>query len=274
MFRSKLMLVALVALTGVSAVNAQQLPWEVFEDSESASRCGLVNAENAELVVLVETGQLVLVTNDDIVLENTFLNQSNDVIVDGEPTGFLTFAEDADGFRTLWWVSLTGRVITVDGLTGRPRESDAVPADFQDVPCDACEFWDEDIDACNIPTEIVTQPTGGTFCEGVRIVLTVTAVGSNIDRYQWFKNGEAIGGEVSRTLVIDDAELFDTASYSVDVIDEDGSRVSSDPFTVAVQRCSDPDPTPSLNLCGTQVGMIGMLLFASLSCMKFVQRRN
>ncbi|MHC5109143.1 MAG: hypothetical protein ACYTHJ_04600 [Planctomycetota bacterium] len=122
-------------------------PWVTFSDLDSTSICDVINAEDAELVLLESTGELVIITGEDEVLEGTFVNLDNDVFFDGVPTGFLTFDTDAEGFRTLWWVSSEGRVINTGGPGGIPVEIDAFPSDFENVPCDACDFWD-DADLC------------------------------------------------------------------------------------------------------------------------------
>jgi hypothetical protein len=122
---------------------AQIVPWDVFEDTLSDSVCDVVNAANAELVVLSDTGQLVIVTGLDVTLEDTFVDLSGFVFFEGLPVGLIDFAEDGDGFRTLWWTSLTGRVVDVSGFTGEPAETELFPSDISGVPCDACDFWDD-----------------------------------------------------------------------------------------------------------------------------------
>lgn len=118
-------------------------PWDSFVDSFSNSVCSLVNAGNAELVVLRSTGQLVSVGGPDVILEETFVDAQGVVFFEEEPAGLLDFATDGDGFRTLWWFTLTGTVMEIDSLTGEPLGGDSFPDDFVDVPCDACEFWDD-----------------------------------------------------------------------------------------------------------------------------------
>ena len=102
----------------------------------------MVNAENAELVVLTVTGQLMLVTGDDIILQDTFVDVSGFVFFEGFPFGIINFAEDGDGFRTLWWTTLLGSVIHIDEFTAIPSVSTSIANDFIDVPCDATPFWD------------------------------------------------------------------------------------------------------------------------------------
>ena len=144
----------LAAVAGFMAVNTsafgQTLPWDTFIDPLSTSVCDVVNAENAELVIWTETGQLVIISGRDVVLEDTYVTPEGDVLFLGEPVGFIAYDTDGDGFRTVWWVSLTGRVVSIDGFTGEPSETNMVPGDFFNVACDACEFWDDPL-VCTPP---------------------------------------------------------------------------------------------------------------------------
>lgn len=158
---------------GAAVSSAQTVPWEVFLDTQSNSTCDVINANNAELVLLRGTSRLAIVTGVDVTLEDTFVDEVGLVFFEDEPVGTIGFATDGDGFRTLWWTSLTGTVVNVNGFTGQPTQTNNVPADFEDVPCDACEFWD-DPTPCEVPEEEppvtvnvcgtdVTFPIGLTF---------------------------------------------------------------------------------------------------------------
>ncbi len=153
---------------------AQTLPWETFTDGISGSVCDVINAGNAELVLLRSTGQLVLVTGRDVTLEDTFVDEANNVFYFDQQVGFIDFAEDGDGLRTLWWVSLTGRTIDIDGLSGEPFESQSSPFDFNEVACDACPLWD-DPTICEGPPTIIEGPTTVTLC-GTNV--TIGMIGS------------------------------------------------------------------------------------------------
>jgi len=144
------------------------VPWDTFEDAESTSVCDLVNADNVELVVMHDTGELVIVTGSDVALAGSLVDLQGDVFIDGQPVGFITFAEDGDDFRTLWWVSLTGRAVHVDGLTGAVSESDRSPIDFTDVPCSACEFWDD---------QSICAPSD-PVADGTKLILNFCGLGS------------------------------------------------------------------------------------------------
>ena len=129
---------------GVQASSAQTVnDWLVFSDAESTSVCDVVNAFDNELVLLTATNQLVLVTGTDTVLLDTFVDLNNAVFFEGSPNGFIEFAEDGDGFRTLWWLTLDGRVVQLDPFDAEPSASNSFPSDFIDVPCDACRFLDQ-----------------------------------------------------------------------------------------------------------------------------------
>lgn len=128
-------------LVGYGA-EARGVPWILYGDTESDSICDVVNTENAELVVLESTGQLVYVTEFDWVLFETFVDEEGFVFFDGFPAGFIEFATDGDGFRTLWWFYSIDDVADVNTVTGQPTPTGLTPAVFFNVPCDACEFWD------------------------------------------------------------------------------------------------------------------------------------
>jgi hypothetical protein len=144
--------VAALAVAGLPAVAAGQtnLPWDSFQDPASGEVCDVINAANAELVLYSATGELVIVTGDDIFLENSVVDSNAQVFIDGEPMGIIGFYTDGDGERTLWWTTLTGRVVAIDDFTGVPSGTDDFPSDFDGAPCDACPFWD-DPDICEEP---------------------------------------------------------------------------------------------------------------------------
>lgn len=156
--------------------NAQDVPWTLFQDPISASACDVINAANSELLLLRSTGQLVIVSGADIVLQDTFVDADGFVFFEGDQVGLINFEEDGDGFRTLWWLSLTGRVVDMDGFTGEPFETNSVPTDFFDVPCDGCDFWD-DQSVC----VVVDVPVTVSICGlGVPVALGMSLVGLSV----------------------------------------------------------------------------------------------
>jgi len=162
-------------LTAETAANAQSFAWDSFEDLESPSLCEVVNAANAELVVLSDTGQLMIISGSvDNILADTFVDEDLQVFFEDDFVGFIEFANDGDDFRTLWWTSLTGRVVEVDGFTGEPFETDSFPEDYFDVPCDACELRPDD-SQCVDP---VPRPPVFSFCgAGLHSAMVMTFAG-------------------------------------------------------------------------------------------------
>ena len=130
-----------IAVAPMVAV-AQSVPWQVFQDV-TGETCEVVHAANADLVVLSSTGQLTIVTGQDITLQDTAVDTGGSVFFEGAEAGLISFQVDGDGVRTLWWTSLTGRVVSVDDFTGEPTVSESLPNDFTGVSCAACDFWDD-----------------------------------------------------------------------------------------------------------------------------------
>jgi len=144
--RKRIALVLGLLFSAAASRPAYAQPWVVFEDGESDSVCGIVNAAEHELVVLADTGELVIVSDVDVILGGTFVDLDNTVYIDDEPFGFLSFFEDGDDFATLWWVIEPDlRVVGIDQFGGF-YESDFFPDDFIDVACSACDFWDDPLD--------------------------------------------------------------------------------------------------------------------------------
>ena len=140
-------ILAVVVLCGnVSSGFAQVVPWDVFSDHPvSDSVCDVVNAGNLEVVVLSDTGELVVVTDEDYALDGAALVSVDGIFYfEGIPLGQVAFADDGDGFRTVWLLDLGDNVLELDPDTGEPIFTNLFPDDFVDVPCDAFELWDDD----------------------------------------------------------------------------------------------------------------------------------
>jgi MYXO-CTERM domain-containing protein len=135
---SRWILTAAVSAVCVAPLHAQD-PWDYF----TGTTCAVVNTENAELIVRRATGELVIVRGADKVLSGSFVDEQGNVYLGDTIYGFIAVADDADGRATLWWLTLTDNVVHLDTLTGDPLETDLFPADFADVPCDPCGFWDD-----------------------------------------------------------------------------------------------------------------------------------
>ena len=156
----------LSVLICVPAASAQ---WEIFEDENIESVCGIVNAATLEFVVRSCDGALVLVTGEDAGFGNTFVTLvDSEVRIDGQFAGIVSYELDADGFFTLWWLSEEGFVIDFDDVNYEPFETDFLPGEFENVPCAAAEFWDGDADCgaefgdmTMLPVDFVADTAGG-----------------------------------------------------------------------------------------------------------------
>ncbi|MBI3834087.1 MAG: hypothetical protein HY287_07130 [Planctomycetes bacterium] len=151
----------LAGLCGLRFAAAQNLPWDVYADPQSDSVCDLVNTTNVQLVVLTDTGEFVIVSGTDVILSHLHVDANLNVTFDDLPFGLIDFAEDGDGFRTLWWLTFQGTVVDLDTLTLEPSDSGRLPSEFHDVGCDACSLYDDptactsvlDEDADGVPDE-------------------------------------------------------------------------------------------------------------------------
>lgn len=220
-----------------ATTRAQNIPWVEFADLSSNTLCDVVNVENAELVVLRAAGELVLVSGDDIVMANTFMDAGGFVTFEGSPFGVIDFASDGDGFRTLWWMTILGAVIHVDEFTGVPSVSDSIPGEFFDVPCDAEPFWDgclsnadcDDNNACTVDT-----------CSG-GVCVFINAIAACDDG--------------------DGCTIFDAC-------------ISGECVGTAVADCDSSDPPVIvIDFCGTGTTLMMIMTFAGLSAMRLNRRR-
>ena len=237
---------------------AKAQPWDLFIDSQSSSQCDLVNADNAQLVVLTDTGQLVIVTQADVTLVDTFVDLDGNVFFEGQQAGFIDFADDGDDFRTLWWTGLTGQVVVLDPFTSVPAAGNFFPEDFFDVPCDACPFWD-DPSACSIIVDCIVNAdcADGDVCTNDACIAGVCV-------------------HISNLASCDDG-LFCTLVDSC----LDGVCVGfgdSCPFLECDEFenvCFDPGlPPVVVNLCGSNMALTMSLTAIGLLSMRLVRRRS
>lgn len=82
------------------------------------------------------------------------------------------------------------------------------------------------------PPVIVREPKGGTFLPGVSLTLAVAATGPNL-AYQWYKDGAALGGATSATLVLGNLSAANAGAYHVTVKNPAGTQATT-PVQVAV----------------------------------------
>jgi hypothetical protein len=75
---------------------------------------------------------------------------------------------------------------------------------------------------------LITQgPQGQSAFVGSSVQLAVTAEGTSALTYQWTKNGTALAGATNATLIVSNATLSDSGSYSVVVRNASGSITSA-----------------------------------------------
>ena len=102
--RGVLLAVGTLLSSTAPAVMAQTEPWVTFEDGLSGDTCAVVNAENAQLVVIATTRQLSIVSGTDITLQDSFVDIDGFVVFEGNLVGSVAFAEDESGTNGLWFV--------------------------------------------------------------------------------------------------------------------------------------------------------------------------
>ncbi len=105
--------------------------------------------------------------------------------------------------------------------------------------------------------EITADPTGGTVTAGGSITLSATATGTTPLTYQWSRNGTAITGATSSSLVLDPVAIGDAGDYSVVVSNAAGSDTSAT-ATVVVQYA----PVISQQPANEVVGINGTATFS------------
>lgn len=253
----------------VAATGLAQIPGVVEFEDVSGSRCNLVNAENAQLVVIEAEGdfprQLALVTGEDQIIGDSFIDEDLSVFFGDTRFGAIRFVEDGDGLATLWWVDAIGNALAIDPITLIPEATDVNPTTRTDVQCDACFFWDNVADCPGFgePT-IVEQPTDQTACVGDKVTLSVGVTGQGIEGYQWFKNGVELVGKVNAVLTINKVTVNDTANYTVEVLLDNGDSLTSRNARLLVNEGECEEPTPGLNLCGGGLASVMPLMFLGL----------
>ena len=172
MLRNTIGAAVAMVLAIAPTASAQTKPWELFLDSASTAACDVINADNAELVLISATSQLAIVTGTDVTLEDTLVDDDGFVFFEGDPVGTIDFATDGDGLRSIWWMSLTGTVVNVNGFTGEPTQTNKFPSDFVGVPCDACELWDDPTVCAVVPPPQPPAPITVNLC-GTDIALPI-----------------------------------------------------------------------------------------------------
>ena len=117
--------------------------WIIFEDFVSGAECGVINASNAELVALFDTGEMVIVSGADAILSDLIVTSNDEVLFQGEPSGFVEFLDDGDDLPAVFWTTLVGTMVEVDTFTGEPFDSGLLPETRINTGCDACDLIDD-----------------------------------------------------------------------------------------------------------------------------------
>jgi len=121
--------------------------WLVFSDPVTGQVCDTVNGADFEAIVLSPSRELMivssfddsgLVSSIDSIASGLTVDDAGSLVADGVPTGaVLAFAADANGETRLWALVTDGTVLaSATDLNG------LLPAEFQNVRCDACSVVD------------------------------------------------------------------------------------------------------------------------------------
>jgi len=252
------LLAAVILFGGIGSSNiARAVPWDVFLDPESDSACDVVNAGNLEVVVLSDTGELIVVTRDDYPLDAAaFVNAEGVYFFDGVPVGQISFAIDGDGFRTLWLLAPDDTVLELDSDTGEPIFTNLTPNDFVGVPCDACDLWDDPAD-CDEDLDGV--PDKDDDCPGTPLNTVVTEEGCPCNEFDEDDDG-----------INDCFDDCPNTPLGADV-DEVGCEIviviQPPPVTVI-------QPPPVTIVCGNFSTLTMALTFGTLITLRLARRRH
>ncbi len=270
----------------IAPAQAQDVPWNVYADDLSASVCDVVNASNVELVVLSDNGPLVIITGPDLILPGTFVDNNGFVFVDGFPTGFIDFALDGDGFRTLWWLTLSGTVIFVDSFTGLPSDSLAFPDEFVAVPCDACELWDDPFDCGGgiFDSDLDGVPDHLDLCPNTPLGVAVNSFGCACFEIDSDNDGVDDCDDECPNTPVNELVNFRGCSCSQRDSDVDGVNDCNDlcpnsppGAVVASDGCTIDvviPPPPVVIMCGSLNALTLSLCVAGLCGIRLVSRRR
>ncbi len=102
---------------------------------------------------------------------------------------------------------------------------------------------------------ILEQPTNRTVLVGEAATFAVSATGAPPLQYQWLRNGTALTGAISSSLVLTNAQLADAGSYSVVVSNASGSTTSSN--AVLIVSPSQPLTLFNVNFAAYDLAKVG-----------------
>ncbi len=135
--------------------------WALFIDPETDEECGIVNTAQLELTVIERTGEFVIINGRDTVLDRLFVDTDNTVYYNGFRSGSVVFADDADGYPTVFWVTDRDTVVEVDEESGEPLDSGLLPEEIGNTGCDPCDLVD-DRSLCDDPSPVIDSGAGLT----------------------------------------------------------------------------------------------------------------
>jgi len=118
--------------------------WDLFQEPETGETCGVVNTSNVDLTIVADTGEVILITGRDTLLDRLFVDEDNNVFYNGFASGQIVFADDADDYPSVFWITDRGTVVEVDERTGEPLDSGLFPEEVGNTGCDPCDSIDDD----------------------------------------------------------------------------------------------------------------------------------
>lgn len=113
---------------------------------------------------------------------------------------------------------------TATDLAGNPRRYNGGQIDMG-----AYEYQGDP----NFPISVTRQPASGSaVCAGATVITSVSATGT-VSAYQWYKDGQAVSGQTSATLMLPNVQPAQSGSYSV-VVTGACNSVTSTAFSLTV----------------------------------------
>jgi hypothetical protein len=92
---------------------------------------------------------------------------------------------------------------------------------------------------------ISAQPQSVTVVAGNSASFSVTAAGTPTPTFQWQRNGSALSGATSNTLLLANAQAADAGDYTVVVTNALGSVTSNKATLTVTAAPTPPPPTPA-----------------------------
>lgn len=245
-----------------TSAHGQAIVWDNFIDPVTGGSCDVVNAISSddfgtilgvEIVVISTSGEFLAISGQDTLLPDIFADENLDVFFFGIPFGRLSFAQDGDGFASVWWISALGTVIHVDSVTLTPSLTNFFPSEFSNVLCDACEsvsLLDEPID-CDADLDGVENDFD--LCPGTPFGEFVDADGCSCEEFDDDQDG------------VDNCDDFCPGTPFQVLVANDGCPVD---------QSDGGSTTVIVNFCGAGAGMSMALTAMGLGVMGARRRRT